>query len=131
MICYLTRGLLNARTCLVLQELDGGNPKSMKQWKTELIASNQDLDEMCIKRGISQGDSLSPLPFALALIPVTLVLRKVKAGYNLGNGLPIINNLLFTDDLKVYGKSENNVDTLLQSRRAVSEDIRQNGNWNS
>ena len=27
--------------------------KSMKQWKTELMAGNQDLDEMCIKRGIS------------------------------------------------------------------------------
>ena len=86
MICYLTRGLWNARTCLVLQKLDGLIQKSMKQ-----------------------------LPFALALIPLKPVLRRVKAGYNLGNGLPIINNLLFTDELKVYGKSENHVDTLLQS----------------
>jgi len=101
MICYLTRGLWNARTCLVLEKLDWLIQKSMKQ-----------------------------LQFALAQIPLTLVLRKVKAGYNLGNGLPIINNLLFTDDLKVYGKSENHVDTVLQSLLVVSEDIRHNGNWN-
>ena len=51
--------------------------------------------------------------------------RKVKAGYNLGNGLRTIDHLLFMDDLKLYGKSENQVDTyLLQSVRVVSEDIR-------
>ena len=53
------------------------------------------------------------------------MLRKVKAGYNLGNGLRTIDHLLFMDDLKLYGKSENQVDTyLLQSVRVVSEDIR-------
>ena len=60
---------------------------SPKQWKTELMAGNQLLGE---KRGVFQGDNLSPLLFILALILLTLslVLRKVKAGYSLGNGLP-------------------------------------------
>ena len=71
-----------------------------------------------------QGDSLSPLLFVLALIPLTLLLRKVKAGYNLANGLPTINHLLFMDDLKLYGKSKNQVDKLLQSVQVVSEDIK-------
>ena len=52
------------------------------------------------------------------------MLRKVKAGYNLGNRLHITNHLLFMDDLKLYGKSENQANTLLQSVRVVSEDIR-------
>ena len=64
------------------------------------------MGEVCIKRGILQGDSLSPLLFVLALMPLTLVLRKVKAGYNLENGLPTINHLLFMDDLKLYGKKQ-------------------------
>ena len=50
--------------------------------------------------------------------------RKVKEGYNLGNGLPTINHLLFMDDLKLYGKSKNQFDTLLQSVQVVSEDIK-------
>ena len=54
---------------------------SLKQWTTELTAGNQVFQgEVCIKRGIFQGDSLSPLLFILTLILLTLVLRKVKAG---------------------------------------------------
>ena len=106
------------------ENLTGVVQNSMTQWKTELTAGNQVLGEVCIKRGIFQWDSLSPLLSVLALIPLTLMSRKVKAGYSLGNGLPTINHLLFMDDLKLYGKSENQVDTLLQSVRIVSEDIR-------
>ena len=39
---------------------------SLKQWITELTAGNQVLQgEVCIKRGIFQGDSLSPFIFSL------------------------------------------------------------------
>ena len=89
----------------ITENLTGVIQNSMKQWRTELMAGNQVVGEVCIKRGIFQGDSLSPLLFVLALIPLTLVLRKVKAGYNLGNGLPTINHLLFMDDLNLYGKT--------------------------
>ena len=37
-----------------------------------------------------------------------------------------MNHLLFMDDLKLYGKSENQVDILVQSVRVVSEDVE----WN-
>ena len=33
------------------------------------------------KQGIFQGDSLSPLVFVLALIPLSLLSRKAKAAY--------------------------------------------------
>ena len=87
------------------------------------------LGEVCIKRGILQGDSLSPLLFVLALMPLTLVLRKVKAGYNLENGLPTINHLLFMDDLKLYGKKQKPgwyIATVCPS----SQWRHQNGIWN-
>ena len=52
---------------------------SMKKWRVILCAGNSELREVDIKRGIFQGDSLSPLVFILALIPLSLILRKAKA----------------------------------------------------
>ena len=46
---------------------------SMKQWNTELTAGNQRLGNVKIRRGIFQGDSLSPHLFVLVMIPLTLV----------------------------------------------------------
>ena len=54
---------------------------SMKNWKEMLCSGNSELGEIEIKRGIFQGDSLSPLMFVLALIPLSLILRKAKAAY--------------------------------------------------
>ena len=52
---------------------------SMGNWKVMLCSGNSDLGEVEIKRGIFQGDSLSPLVLVLALIPLSLILRKTKA----------------------------------------------------
>ena len=46
-----------------------------------IIFSNQQLGKVNIKRGIFQGDALSPLLFFVAMIPLTHVLRKIKSGY--------------------------------------------------
>jgi len=48
---------------------------SMGNWKTELNACGTSLDEVNIWQGIFQGDSLSPLLFIIAIIPLTHVLR--------------------------------------------------------
>ena len=42
-----------------------------------LRAGNSELGKFDIKRGIFQGDSLSPLVLVLALIPLSLILRIV------------------------------------------------------
>ena len=42
---------------------------SMEMWTVMLCAGNSELGEVNIKRGIFQGDSLSPLVFVLVLIP--------------------------------------------------------------
>ena len=64
-----------------------------KQWNTELMSGEQRLGNVRIRRGIFQGDSLSPLLFVLAMIPLTLMLRKTKLFYQLNkkpNGLKTI-----------------------------------------
>ena len=38
---------------------------TMKSWQTVLTSNGVNLGEVNIKRGIFQGDSLSPLPFVL------------------------------------------------------------------
>ena len=98
---------------------------NIKQWKTVLTAVGEALGEVHIRRGIFQGDSLSCLLFVISLIrALTLVLRKVKAGYDPGDGKGMINHLLFMDDLKKpYGKNENQVDSLVPSVRIVAEDM--------
>ena len=88
---------------------------SMKQWNTELTASNQRLGNVKIRRGIFQGDSLSPLLFVLVMIPLTLVLRQTKASYELKKGGKKINHLLFMDDLKLFAKNEDQIDNLVNT----------------
>ena len=63
------------------------------------------LGEVKVKRGTFQGDSLSPLLFVLSLIPMTFILRRVKAGYELGKEEIPINYLLYMGDLKLFGKN--------------------------
>ena len=59
---------------------------SMKQWNTELTASNQRLSYVKIKRGKFQGDSLSPVLFVLVMMSLTLVFQPIKTSYELKKG---------------------------------------------
>ena len=49
---------------------------SMGNWKTELTAGGEVLGTLDIKRGIFQGDSLSPLLFVMGMIPLSMILNK-------------------------------------------------------
>ena len=96
---------------------------SMPNWKTMLTSAGKEPAEVHIRRGIFQGDSLSPLLFVICLIPMLLVLRKVKAGYSLGNGKPKVNHLLFMDEMKLYGRSSVEIDKIVSTVYLVSADI--------
>ena len=68
----LFRVAANIKTLLV---------NSKEKWPVMLCFGNLELGEVNIKRGIFQRDSFSPLVFVLVLIPLSLILRKVKAAY--------------------------------------------------
>ena len=55
----------------------------MKTWRTNLTANDECLGKVNIRRGIFQDDSLSPLLFVLALFPLSMILRKVSAEYEM------------------------------------------------
>ena len=88
-----------------------------------LCSGNFELGEIEVKQGILQRDSLSLLVFVLALIPLSLILRKAKAAYEFSESKEKINHLLFMDDLKLYSRGEKGLDSFVQTVRVFSEDI--------
>ena len=97
---------------------------TMPKRKTVLTSSGTRLAEVNIRRGIFQGDSLSPLLFIVAMIPMTRVLERMEIRYQLKKGGSRINHLMFMDDIKLFGKGTKEIDTLVQTVRIVSGDIR-------
>ena len=97
--------------------------KSMEQWKLSLTSNGEDLGELDMNRGLFQGDSLSPLLFVLSMVPLSLILRKVNACYEWGKKEYKLNHLLFMDDLKLFAKNEEQIDTLVGTVHVFSTDI--------
>jgi hypothetical protein len=62
-----------------------------------------------IRKEIFQGDSLSPLPFCIALIPLTNELNRTDCGYQVRGTVKKISHLLYMDDLKLLGRNENDL----------------------
>ena len=97
--------------------------QSMSHWKTTLTAGEKNLGTVQIKRGIFQGDSLSPLQFVMVMSPLSILLNDEAKGYSLGNSGKLVNHLLFMDNLKLYGKNQDEVDALLGLVQEYSNDI--------
>ena len=56
------------------------------------------------------------------MIPLSLILRKVKTAYEFSESEEKINHVLFMDYLKLYSRSEKGLDSV-QTGRVFSEDI--------
>ena len=95
---------------------------SKETWKTELIACNECLGEVDVRREIFQGVSFSPLPFVVVLIPLSIILNEKDLGYVTSRNHKL-NHLLFMDDLKLYAKSEKELNSLIQTVRIFFDDV--------
>ena len=89
--------------------------KLVALWKTTLYhqLSNKiatKLLSVSVNCGIFQGDTLSPLLFCISLNPLSLLLDRIS-GYQ----AKILNHLLYMDYLKLFAKSDAQIDTLLQT----------------
>ena len=98
---------------------------SMGGWKTKLVLSHNNgvikSDFLDIKRGIFQGDSLSPLLFCLALVPLSNELNNTGCGYKIFDNT--ISHLFYMDDLKLFAKNDVDLEGLLTTVKQFSEDI--------
>ncbi|CAD7079165.1 unnamed protein product [Hermetia illucens] len=98
----------------------------MKNWSTKLSVSSQTSGEIPIRRGIFQGDSLSPLWFCLALNPLSHLLHESKYGFQVKHGILskcTLSHLMYIDDIKLYAKDENQLRSLLDITIHFSRDI--------
>ena len=96
---------------------------SMSNWKTKLTSSGEYLGTVNVKRRIFQGDSLPPLLFVLCMIPLSLILRKASARYEFKGKRAKINNLFIMDDLKLFVKTQDQIDSLIKTVHLFSSDI--------
>ena len=97
--------------------------KSMKNWKVKLTSEAETLAKAKINRSIFQGETLSPILFGITSAPLPILLRDIKARYLFGEFRGKINPLLFMDDLKLYGKTMQELDSLVQTVRIFSSNI--------
>ena len=96
---------------------------AMTKWNTILTVNGQMLGQVNIRRGIFQGDSLSPLLFVMSMIPLTILLRRTRLGYQTSKKSVKISHLLYMDDLKLYAKTSAELESLLNTVRIFSNDI--------
>ena len=99
------------------------DPSFANKLKLELTPNGMSLGNVKIKRGIFQGDSLFPLLFVLCMVPLSLILKELKFHYEFGDKNTRLTHLLFTDDLKLFAKSHDQIASLVNTAYTFSEDI--------
>jgi len=80
-------------------------------------------EDVKLKCGIFQGDSLSPLLFCICLIPPTEQLNRLNTGYEEHIKKTKISHVLYMDDLKLIAKSEEELQKQIQTVKIFSDDI--------
>ena len=99
----------------------------MKTWSTSMSLGFGEnaihTEEFPIRRGIYQGDSLSPLLFCLAINPISKELNSRGSGYKLGSSDVRLNHLFYMDDLKLFAPNDSTLDSMIQTTNQIASDI--------
>jgi len=95
----------------------------MQCWKIQLFCSNSYYGDVRIQRGIYQGDSLSPLLFVMALMPLSTILNSTNKGFVVDKDRLVLNHLLYLDDLKLFARSRSELESLVKTVKLFSDAI--------
>lgn len=95
---------------------------SRKTRRAELSACNERLWKVDISRGIYQGSSVLPLLFVVVLISLLIIFNETNLGYITSRNQKQ-NCLFFKDDLRMYAKSEAELDWLIQIVRIFFDEV--------
>jgi len=102
---------------------------SMKQWRTQMFLYGSEkvvqTRPIFIKRGIFQGDTLSPLLFCLSLVAVSRELERKDDGYRMqvAGVQHTLSHLLFMDDIKLYARTPAKLSSMVNVVKFTSEAI--------
>lgn len=102
---------------------------SMQNWQTVLkinqASTTVATEPIHIKRGIFQGDALSPLWFCMALNPLSNLLDKTNTGFTLtsDNTQFTLTHLMYMDDIKLYAADKQSLFHLADTTQQFSNDI--------
>jgi hypothetical protein len=80
-------------------------------------------EDIEIQFGIFQGDLLSPLLFCICLIPLTEQLNRLNRVYEERTTKTKFSQLLYTNELKLIVKSEEELQKQIQTVKTFSDDI--------
>ena len=98
-----------------------GEKRKIKEISKKGKTGGRSLAEAKIRRGIFQGDALSPLLFIIAIM--LLNLRKYTTWYKLSRSQEKMNPLMYMEDIKLFAKNEKELETLIHVVRIYSQEI--------
>ena len=93
--------------------------KVMRHWVTEIEIRTEGTtvrEPVRFRRGLFQGDSLSPLLFVLAVAPLSSFLG-LSGGFSSPHHESPVTHLLFMDDLKVFEENKVELDSTVEGSR--------------
>ena len=109
----------------VSSRLTGFLKHNKKKWKIQLALTHESdtlmSDDINIKRGIFQGDSLSSLLFCVLLISLSLELNSSDYRYKIGTER--ITYLFYMDDLKLRAEDDSERKELFRIVKGFSDDF--------
>ena len=95
----------------------------MQTRRVKLTAGGKSSAKVKIHRDIFQGDALSPLILVMDMMPLNHILRKCTAGYKPSKSQEKINHLMYMDNIKLFAKNKNELETLIQTVKIYSQDL--------
>jgi hypothetical protein len=98
----------------------------MEKWSTSLFLKTKQEVMHSQPIQIRRGDSLSPLHFCIALIPLTNELNRADCGCQVHGNERKICHLLYMDDLKLLSRNENDLKNEIKIVQTISKDINMN-----